>query len=79
MEKDIYVLQETLESYIKNNIFSSNLTKQFSLQFKRLVTYMDKNSIGLYSKKVGREYLAFGALSGNNGKRSETAYNFEAR
>lgn len=72
-------MQETLENYINNNIFSSGLIKKFSTQFKRLLAYMDENSISMYSKEVGKRYLAFRSLPPNNKRKSEFAFNYESR
>lgn len=79
MEKDIYVLHEKLEEYIRNNILSSHLIRMFSLQFKRLLNFMDENSIKFYNKEVGKKYVAFRALPGNNKRKSEKAHNYERR
>lgn len=79
MEKDIYELQGKLEEYIRNHIFSSHLIRTFSFQFKRLLDFMDKNSIKFYSKDIGEKYLAFRALPGNNKRKSEKAHNYERR
>jgi len=40
---------------------------------------MDEHSISMYSKEVGKEYLAFRSLPGNNRRRVASAYNYEAR
>jgi len=79
MEQDINVLQKTLEEYIRDNIFSSNLIRTFSRQFKRLLSFMDNNSFHLYSKEVGEKYLAYRALPGNNRRKNESSYNYERR
>jgi len=79
MEKDIYILHETLENYISKNIFSTFLIRKFSFQFARLLSFMEKNSISMYSKEVGQKYLNFKSLPGNNRRRSASAYNYDAR
>ena len=79
MEKDVYVLHEALESYINNNIFSNFLIKKFSFQFQRLLAFMEKNSMNMYSKEVGKKYLQFRSLPENNRRKSDSAYVFEAR
>jgi len=79
MEKDIYILHETLENYINDNIFSSFLIKKFSFQFERLLSFMEKNSISMYNKEVGQRYLAFKSLPENNRRKSDSAYKFETR
>ena len=79
MEKDIYALQKALENYINSNVFSSFLMKKFSFQFKRLLSFMEENSISMYNKQVGQKYLDFRSLPGNNRRKSASAYNFEAR
>ena len=79
MEKDVYVLHEALENYINNNIFSNFLIKKFSFQFQRLLAFMEKNSMNMYSKEVGKKYLQFRSLPENNRRKSDSAYVFEAR
>jgi len=79
MEQNIYVLQETLEEYIKDNIFSNNLMKVSSQQFKRLLDFMDANSIYSYSKEVGEKYLSYRALPGNNRRKKTASHNSERR
>ena len=79
MEQNIYVLHETLEEYIRDNIFSSNLIKVSSRQFKRLLDFMVANSIYSYSKEVGKKYLAYRALPDNNRRKNESSYNYERR
>lgn len=41
MEKDIYILHETLVEYIKNHIFSENVIRKLSFQFQWLLSYME--------------------------------------
>jgi len=80
MEKDIYVLHEKLEEYIRSNIFSDYLIRGISHQFKKLTIYMDENSFSLYNKEVGKSYLAFQSLPSNNKRRkSSSYYGFERR
>lgn len=79
MGRDIYELHEMLEEYINNNIFSSNLIRTFSFQFQRLLRYMGENSLSLYTKDVGVQYLAYRSLPSNNRRRKETAFKYEAR
>jgi len=77
MEKDIYELQETLEKYIRDNSFSANMLIRISRHFRQLLCFMDMNSLNLYSKKVGKEFLALKAK--NNRRKSQSAYNYEKR
>lgn len=79
MDKNIYELHETLEEYIRDNIFSSNMIRKFSFQFQRLLHYMEDNSIPLYSKDVGERYLEFRMLPGNNRRKRSDSFNMESR
>ena len=78
-EKDIHYLHESLEEYIRNNIYSSYLIERFSYQFKWLRTFMEANRFEMYSKEVGEKYLIFRALPGNNKRKSQASYNYDAR
>jgi len=79
MEQNIYVLHETLKEYIRDNIFSNSLINKFSHQFKRLLNFMDDNSFQTYDEEIGKKYLAYRALSGNNRRKNESSPNNERR
>lgn len=59
MEKKLCELHTLLEHSIKENGLSDDLLKKHLNEFKRLKSYMDENSISIYSSPVGVKYLKF--------------------
>lgn len=57
MEKNIHELHSQLETYIKENIYSSTMIERLSTEYNRLLAYMKQNSTEVYTPKVGESYL----------------------
>lgn len=65
MEKSLKELQDQLEKYMKENVFSDYLKKKFSSEFQMLSIYMETNLITSYKEAIGKEYLTYREFSGN--------------
>lgn len=79
MEKNIRELHELLEKYIDENIFSDNLKKKLSYQFRQLSSFMEGKMISVYSKPIGEEYLKFRDTSENSRFSKNNNFRFDER
>lgn len=57
MQKNIHELHLQLETYIKENIYSSSMIERLSIEYNRLLAYMKQNSTEIYTPEVGKVYL----------------------
>lgn len=57
MEKNIHELHSQLETYIKENIYSSSMIERLSIEYNRLLAYMKEQSTEIYTTKFGETYL----------------------
>lgn len=79
MEKNLNELHEQLEKYIDENIFSDNLKKKLSYQFRQLSSFMEKKMISIYNKNVGEKYLKFRDIPGNSKSSKKSNFRFDER
>lgn len=79
MEKNLNELHKQLEKYIDENIFSDNLKKKLSYQFRQLSFFMEKKMISIYNKNVGEEYLKFRDIPGNSKSSKKSNFRFDER
>lgn len=59
MNKNIHELHSQLETYIKENIYSSSMTERLSTEYNRLLAYMKQNSTEIYTPELGETYLKY--------------------
>lgn len=59
MNKNIHELHSQLETYIKENIYSSSMTERLSTEYNRLLEYMKEKSTEIYTPELGETYLKY--------------------
>lgn len=57
MGKNIHELHSQLETYVKENMYSSGMTKWLARELKHLLVYMKKDSTEIYTSEIGVNYL----------------------
>ncbi|MGG7552437.1 tyrosine-type recombinase/integrase [Chryseobacterium arthrosphaerae] len=56
---NIHELHSQLETYIKENIYSSSMTERLSTEYNRLLAYMKEKSTEIYTPELGKTYLKY--------------------